>query len=93
MRYITSVERIGIQQGRELGLAEAREAARKEGFNEGFNEGIRLGKARMFQRLIGLKFGTPDDATAQRIQSASQEDLERWLERLLTAGSLEELLA
>ena len=77
MPYITSVERIGIQKGLE----------------EGLSQGIRLGEASILQRLIELKFGTLDDATSQRIQSASQEDLERWSERILTAASLEELFA
>jgi flagellar biosynthesis/type III secretory pathway protein FliH len=81
MPYIISVERIGIQKGLEQGRELGRE------------EGIRLGEASIFQRLVDLKFGTMDDATSQRIQSASQEDLERWSERILTAGSLEELLA
>lgn len=81
MPYITSVERIGIQKGLEQG----RELGREEGF--------RLGEASILQRFIELKFGALDDVTSQRIQSASREDLERWSERILTAGSLEELFA
>jgi predicted transposase YdaD len=81
MPYVTSVERIGLRRGR------------KEGLQEGRKEGRQEGEATVLLRLIELKFGSPDAASRNRVESADAETLLRWSERILTAGSLEELFA
>jgi hypothetical protein len=77
MPYVTSVERIGLRRGLDQG--------RKEGRQEG--------EATVLLRQIELKFGPPDAASRNRVESADAETLLRWSERILTAGSLEELFA
>ena len=77
MPYVTSVERIGLRRGLEQG--------RKEGLQEG--------EATVLLRQIELKFGPPDAAVRKRVQSADAETLLHWSERILTAGTLEQLFA
>ena len=81
MPYVTSVERIGLRRGLEQG--------RKEGLQEGLQEG----EATVLLRQIELKFGPPDAAVRKRVQSADAETLLHWSERILTAGTLEQLFA
>jgi predicted transposase YdaD len=89
MPYVTSVERIGLRRGLDRGRKEGRQEGRKEGRKEGRQEG----EATVLLRLIELKFGPPDAALRNRVESADSETLLRWSERILTAGSLEELFA
>jgi predicted transposase/invertase (TIGR01784 family) len=64
------------EQGRQLGVAEGR------------TEGI----ARTLTRQLTLKFGPLSAAALARIQAAAPEELERWTDRVLTAGSLEDVV-
>ena len=59
--------------------------------DQGRQEGWQEGEAIVLLRLIELKFGPPDAAVRKRVESADSETLLRWSERILTAGSLEEL--
>jgi predicted transposase YdaD len=80
MTYFDELEERGRQKGREEGREEGREQGRDEG------------KRETLLRLLTAKFGPLPDAVVQRvsaIQSGSELDL--YLERLLTARSLEEL--
>lgn len=43
-------------------------------------------------RLIERRFGPPDDRVRERIEQADPETLLRWSERILDAGSLDEVL-
>lgn len=40
-----------------------------------------------------LKFRTLDDATLQRLENASEAELELWTERILFANSMDEVFA
>ena len=84
MLYITSVERIGRQEGRREG--------RQEGRREGRQEGRQEGEAAVLLRLITLKFGPPSEPVRQRVQAADAETLLQWSERVLTAQSLDEVV-
>ena len=53
MRYITSVERIGMQQGMEKGLQQGLQ----QGMQQGKQEGIHQGQAEMVLRLLNRRFG------------------------------------
>ena len=64
----------------------------QEGRQEGLEKGMEKGEAKALPRQIQVKFGPPEPAVAARIQAAESAQVERWLERILTANSLEELL-
>ncbi len=66
---------------------------RAEGIQQGLARGEQVGQARVLLKQIRLKFGAPDDATRRRVEEADVEQLDRWSARILTAGSLAELLA
>lgn len=82
-----------LAEGRQEGRQEGRKEGRKEGRLEGRQEGIQEGEATLLLRQIQLKFGPPDSAVRQRIQTADADTLLRWSERILTATTLDEILA
>jgi hypothetical protein len=58
---------------------------------EGREEGEKRGEVKALLRLVRAKFGPPEPAVEARIQAAEPAQLERWLERILTANSPDEL--
>jgi hypothetical protein len=52
-------------------------------------EGRAEGKVETFLRLAKLKFGAIPRNVATRLRDASNEDLDRWLDALITADDLE----
>ena len=60
-----------------------------QGHQEGRQEGRQEGEALVLLRQIELKFGPPSAKVRQRIREADAETLLRWLERVLTADTLE----
>ena len=73
----------------ELFRDEARAEAEAKGRAEGRAEGLRA----TLRKLMKLKFGGVSDAVSARIDAASTDDLERWVERILVATSAEEVVA
>jgi hypothetical protein len=62
-------------------------------FSERYIEqGLQQGEARLLLRLLTLKFGEPSPAQRARIEEADADTLLTWSERVLTAGSVEEVL-
>jgi hypothetical protein len=84
-----------------IGRAEGKAEGKAEGEAEGEARGEARGKAegRVEQRrqtlakLIKLRLGEPDAGTLARLQAASEDELDRWTERILTAETLGELFA
>ncbi|MGB4333623.1 MAG: transposase [Chromatiaceae bacterium] len=76
-------------KGREIG----HEEGHKEGHREGRKEGLQLGEARILNALLRLRFGDLPVAVHQRIETADADTLLRWSERVLTAATLDEILA
>lgn len=78
MVYVTSIERIG----REDGL--------KEGLKEGLREGLKQGQATVLLRQVERKFGAAAVAACRdRIEQADTDTLLAWSERILTAERVE----
>ena len=76
------------QQGRDEGLKEGRE----EGREEGLQEGLVQGKRQTLKRLLAAKFGDlPKRVESQIDALASADELDGYLERVLTASSFQEL--
>ena len=55
---------------------------------QGKAAGIAEGKADTFLRLARLKFGDLSSVQAEQVRSASPEQLDSWLEALLTARDI-----
>jgi len=75
--------------------AEAVQQGRKEGLSEGHKKGLKEGRAEgqrsVLAKQLRLKFGPLDSAAEARLADATPAQLDRWTERVLTAGSLEQI--
>ena len=80
MPYINTAERVGLEKGERIGLEKGRQEGRQEG------EAIAL------RKLIKMKFGTVPEWSEIQIANANLTELDQWIEGILTADSLEELL-
>ncbi|MBC8073703.1 MAG: hypothetical protein IAG13_35605 [Deltaproteobacteria bacterium] len=69
-----------IEQGRAEGVA----AGRAEGVLDGLRAGL--------LKQLRVKFGGLESPVLQRIEQASAEDLERWLEMVLVADTLDAVI-
>jgi hypothetical protein len=65
---------------------------REQGMAQGMAEGRAQGIAATLTRLLNLKFGPLPAPALALIQGAAPEELERWIDRVLTANSLDEVL-
>ena len=70
-------------------LKEARQEGRQEGLQEGQHQGIEG----TLRKQITLKFGELPAWADERLTQASDAQLDVWVARILTADSLEGLLA
>ena len=90
-----------IQQGEAKGLAEGRAKGFAEGWAKGFAEGwakgFAEGRAAALSKVLTVKFGPLPEDIAARVRDASVEEhrdvFDIWLERVLTAESLDEVFA
>ncbi|WP_353571992.1 DUF4351 domain-containing protein [Candidatus Albibeggiatoa sp. nov. BB20] len=83
MRYVTSVERIGMERGIEQGIL--------QGMQQGLEEGVQQGEQSILLRQLTRRFGTLPELLQERIKQADLEQLELWSDLILTASSLEEI--
>ncbi len=81
MKYVSSIERLAIQEGRQKGHQEGRKEGRKEGLRE------------VMLTLLEEKFGPPDAPVRRQIEKASQEQILHWTRQVLTANSQDEIFA
>jgi len=58
---------------------------------EFLEEGRQEEEARVLLRQIERKFGAASPEVRKRVESASTDDLLRWADRVLAAGSLDDL--
>lgn len=65
----------------------------KEGYIAGRREGQIIGVRCMLLLQMKERFGPLANATCKRVKSADSLELDRWIDGLLTAKSLDELLA
>ena len=73
MQYITSVEKIGIAKGR----------------LEGHLEGRLEGESKLLRKQLERRFGTLPAWASDKLNSATEKDLEFWAETVLSATCLE----
>jgi len=72
------------QQGLEQGL--------EQGLTQGLEQGRTQGRALTLLKLLKLKFGTVSTDVERSVASAAPEQLELFLERILTASSIHEVM-
>ena len=70
---------------------EGRIEGRQQGRLEGQQEGRLEGQLKTLVRQLARRFGTLDKATEARLQGATQGELDRWTDSILTARTLEEV--
>ena len=85
MQYVTSVERLAIQRGIQQGMQQGMQ----QGIQQGKLEGKSEGKAELLQRQLTKRFGPLSPDTAQRLNTATTEQLELWADRVLDAPTLD----
>lgn len=77
-----------LKQGEEKGIKKGRE----QGLEQGREAGLLEGKREALLRQLGTKFGPLPEGTTTRIESIdSVSELDDYLERILTARSLQEM--
>jgi hypothetical protein len=81
MPYITSIERRGIEQG----LA--------QGLEQGLEQGIQRGAASLLKRQLAQRFGEVPAWVQEKLDQASQEELELWGTRILEAEVIEDVFS
>lgn len=70
------------------------EQGREQGIQQGREQGIREGERGMLLRQLRKRFGAQVDAdTERRVAAASSEQIALWADRVLSAATLDELLA
>ena len=60
---------------------------------QGEERGRKEGQAELLLRQLELRFGNLPEGVSKRVQQASDTDLTRWVERVITAASLDEVFA
>lgn len=81
MAYVTSVERLASQRGRQEGLLEGEARGEARGRVEG--------QAALLARQLGKRFGPLPAPLQARLEQATTTQLEYWGERLLDAPTLD----
>jgi predicted transposase/invertase (TIGR01784 family) len=79
----------GVKEGVTQGVQQGLEQGVKKGIKQGRVEGQRS----LLAKQLKLKFGTLDAFAKSRLTDATSEQLDKWAERVLTAGSLDEVWA
>ena len=80
-------EREVMERGKALGLDEGKAL----GLDEGRALGLDEGKRAVVLRLLGVRFGLLPPSVEQRVKEASAGEFDAWAERVITAGSLEDV--
>ncbi len=83
----------GRKEGHEAGRKEGRKEGEDVGIEVGMELGMEAGERAIVLRQLSKRFGPLDAAVLARIQQASVSNLELWADRILTAATLEEVLA
>jgi predicted transposase YdaD len=89
VKYVTSVERLAIERGLQKGMEEGLE----KGLEQGLEKGRAQGTASVLLRLLNRRFGPLSADVTRRLAQSTPEQLEIWAERVLDAGTIDEVFA
>jgi hypothetical protein len=71
---------------------QAREEGIQQGVQQGVQQGIQQGEARALVRFLERRFGTLPEHVRQRISTADEDTLDRWVDQAATAEHVEDAL-
>ncbi len=77
MRYISSIERLAIEEGVQQGMQQGVQQGRLEGMSE------------VLARQLARRFGEVPDAIRSRLDAACDDELASWADAILSAPSME----
>ena len=89
MRYVTSIERLATKRGVELGVQQGMQQGMQQGIQKGMQQGERNKAIAILTRHLTKRFGPLSDATRQRLDTATLDQLDTWADRILDADSLD----
>jgi hypothetical protein len=75
MPYVSSIERFGIEKG----------------VLQGRIEGRQEGELRILKKLLERRFGTLTTTLQERLNNATEADLDRWTDAVLTAATIDDV--
>ena len=84
-RLLAEGEQRGVQQGLEQGL--------EKGLEQGLEKGKATGERAVLLLQLSHRFGPLDEATLERLETASSDELDLLADKALDANSLEEALS
>ena len=64
----------------------------RRGLQKSFVQGVLLGKQKLVTKWLSARFGPLDQATLERLETASSDELDLLADKALDANSLEEAL-
>jgi predicted transposase/invertase (TIGR01784 family) len=82
---------LSMGAARREGLTEGRGQGLEQGLQQGREQGLEQGERRVLQRQLTRRFGELPGWAAERVETASAEQLEAWADRILVAGTLGEV--
>lgn len=85
MQYISSIERLAIDEGMRKGM--------QQGMQQGMEQGRLDGKVQSLMRLLALRFGDLPAWAGERIAHADETALDAWTAAVLSAGTLAAVFA
>ena len=80
-----------LEQGEARGLAKGLARGLATGVARGLAMGVALGKAETLIRLAGIRFGDVPADRVDEIQAADVATLDRWLDAVFVAETLEDV--
>lgn len=83
MRYVTSVERFEREKLINQGII--------QGIGQGISQGISQGEYRLLRRQLEKRFGPLPSTMTEKLEKASEQELEIWGETILTASTLDDV--
>ena len=79
---------IGVERGIKKGLLQGIERGIEQGIKKGRNEG----ETHLLRLQLQQKFGPLSPYMEERLQTATQPELDRWATRILTATTIDEVM-
>ncbi len=76
MRYVTSIERLGLERGIEQGL------------QQGMQQGVQQGQIRLLEWQLMQRFGSLPAWAGTKLAAATESELQAWAEAVLSADTL-----
>ncbi len=65
----------------------------QQGLTQGLNQGLSQGRAEALLRLLAQRFGALQPAITRQVMAGSNDELDRWLDRVLAAPTLADVFA